>query len=61
VARYSPDALRSELGGEFDLVESRREEHGTPTGARQAFTYCLCRYRPRAPSANAESTTTTAA
>jgi SAM-dependent methyltransferase len=48
VARYSPDVLHSEFGSDFRLVESRREEHRTPLGARQAFTYCLCRYEPHA-------------
>lgn len=46
VARYSPNALHSEFGPAFRLVESRREEHNTPWGTRQAFTYCLCRYEP---------------
>ena len=42
VARYSPEALHAEFGDGFRLVESRREEHETPWGAPQAFTYCLC-------------------
>lgn len=53
VARYSPDALHSEFGSDFRLVESRREEHDTPWGARQAFTYCLCRYEPHASARHA--------
>ncbi len=48
VARYSPVALHSEFGSDFNLIESRREEHRTPWGASQAFTYCLCRYEPHA-------------
>ncbi len=44
VARYSSERLHGEFGAEFELVETRREEHSTPWGARQAFTYCLCRY-----------------
>ncbi len=44
VARYSPGTLHDEFGTDFRLLESRREEHRTPWGARQAFTYCLCRY-----------------
>lgn len=48
VARYSPTALHGEFGPDFRMVESRREEHHTPWGALQAFTYCLCRYEPRA-------------
>jgi ubiquinone/menaquinone biosynthesis C-methylase UbiE len=43
VARYSPDALHAEFGPGFQLVESRREQHLTPWGAPQAFTYCLWR------------------
>lgn len=46
VARYAPDALHHEFGADFRLVQSAREEHVTPSGARQAFTYCLCRYEP---------------
>ncbi len=44
VARYSPTTLQGEFGPEFTTVESRRDEHHTPKGAVQAFTYCLCRY-----------------
>ena len=42
VARYSPEALHAAFGPDFRLVESQREEHETPWGAAQAFTYCLC-------------------
>lgn len=53
VARYSPSALHREFGRDFRLVESRREEHSTPSGGRQAFTYCLCRYEPHASTRHA--------
>jgi ubiquinone/menaquinone biosynthesis C-methylase UbiE len=43
VARYSPTALHAEFGSDFRVVDSRREEHHTPWGTAQAFTYCLCR------------------
>jgi ubiquinone/menaquinone biosynthesis C-methylase UbiE len=43
VARYSATELHAEFGADFRVVESLREEHHTPWGARQAFTYCLCR------------------
>jgi len=46
VARYSPEALHREFGDGFALVNSHRELHTTPTGAQQAFTYCVCRVRP---------------
>jgi SAM-dependent methyltransferase len=46
VRRYSPTELHNEFGLEFQLLESRREEHRTPWGAPQAFTYCFCRYEP---------------
>ncbi len=48
VARYSPETLHGEFGNDFRLVESRREEHRTPWGTQQEFTYCLCRYEPHA-------------
>ena len=44
--RYSAEALHSEFGAEFDLIASQREEHVTPAGVTQAFTYCVCQYRP---------------
>ena len=41
VVRYSPECLLSELGEGFEPIESAREEHCTPTGATQSFSYCL--------------------
>jgi SAM-dependent methyltransferase len=46
VARYSPDALHHEFGADFVVLASQREEHRTPSGAVQWFTYCLCRFQP---------------
>lgn len=43
VHRYSPEALHAEFGSPFRLIASEREEHITPSGASQAFVYCLCR------------------
>ena len=43
VVRYTPSALHDEFGSAFRLLDSVREEHVTPSGARQAFVYCLCR------------------
>lgn len=43
VARYTPHELHAQFGEEFTLLESHRELHTTPSGATQAFTYCLCR------------------
>ncbi len=43
VARYSAAELHATFGSDFELVESRREEHTTPSGATQWFTYCLFR------------------
>ena len=48
VARYSPQGLHGAFGSDFRLIASRREEHLTPRGTRQAFTYCLCRFEPAA-------------
>lgn len=50
VARYSPTALHGEFGPDFQLVASERELHTTPAGGHQAFTYCVCRFAPRAPA-----------
>lgn len=44
--RYSADALHAEFGPEFRLISSQREVHVTPSGVAQAFTYCICEYRP---------------
>jgi hypothetical protein len=46
VRRYSPSELHDEFGRDFTLQESRREEHHTPWGTVQAFTYCACSYEP---------------
>ncbi len=43
VARYSPTQLHAEFGAPFALLESHRESHTTPSGATQAFTYCVFR------------------
>jgi ubiquinone/menaquinone biosynthesis C-methylase UbiE len=45
VVRYSPDAMHSEFGQGFRLLDSVREDHHTPMGTTQAFVYCLCRYQ----------------
>ena len=46
VVRYDPTQLHAAFGPGFALVESRREEHITPSGGSQWFTYCLCRFQP---------------
>lgn len=43
VMRYSPETLEAELGSGYRLRSSRHEEHHTPGGRTQAFTYCLFR------------------
>lgn len=43
VVRYSPETMHAQFGTGFRLLESVREEHHTPSGATQAFVYCLCR------------------
>ena len=45
VARYGPEQLHGQFGSDFQLIESVREEHHTPAGAVQPFTYCLCRIK----------------
>ena len=41
VVRYDADTLQTEIGLGFRLVESRIEDHITPSGGRQQFLYCL--------------------
>ena len=45
VARFGANELHAEFGSRFELVDSCREHHTTPTGAIQVFQYCLCRLR----------------
>ena len=47
VVRYSPEALHTEFGAAFRLLDSAREDHRTPGGSVQAFVYCLCRVEPQ--------------
>jgi hypothetical protein len=44
-ARYDADALAAELGDRFQLERSEREEHVTPSGAVQPFTWVVLRRR----------------
>lgn len=46
VRRYSALALAAELGADFELEVDEREQHATPFGTTQSFTYC--RFRRRA-------------
>ena len=39
VARYSADTLASALGSEFTLVDTLHDDHTTPSGGRQPFTF----------------------
>lgn len=43
VQRYDAVELGEELGEQFELLDHWREEHVTPTGAVQAFTWCAFR------------------
>jgi SAM-dependent methyltransferase len=45
VRRYSPESVAEALGEEFELVTGRCEDHVTPSGADQAFSYALLRFR----------------
>lgn len=45
VARYDASALHAQFGGQFELLDSRRETHLTPSGKEQRFVYCFCRLR----------------
>jgi ubiquinone/menaquinone biosynthesis C-methylase UbiE len=39
VARYSAETLASTLGFEFTLVDALADNHRTPSGGRQSFTF----------------------
>jgi len=41
VTRYSAESLRKECGPAFVLRQDKSETHRTPSGAAQAFLYCL--------------------
>lgn len=43
VRRYDTAGLQRELGGMFQRVDDWREEHVTPWGAAQSFTWCAFR------------------
>ena len=43
VVRYSAESLAGELGAGFELLDTVREEHQTPSGAIQRFQYSLLR------------------
>lgn len=45
VVRYSVESLAEVLGSAFELVAERREEHVTPRGAVQPFTWVAGRMR----------------
>lgn len=40
VMHYSPEKMSAVLGGSFQLIETRTENHLTPAGASQSFVYC---------------------
>ncbi len=43
VQRHSPETLQAALGSDLELVESRDEDHVTPSGSVQRFTFALFR------------------
>ena len=40
IVRYSPESMSTVLGNSFRLVETRQEDHVTPSGSLQSFVYC---------------------
>lgn len=46
VARYSPAQLAAEVGGQWQLTSQDRQEHTTPTGAVQPFTWVALQKQP---------------
>jgi hypothetical protein len=45
VSRYGPDELARALGGDFVILDAEREEHVTPGGVIQPFTWVAARLR----------------
>lgn len=45
IARYTPEQLYAEFGGDYQLLRSITEDHVTPAGNHQEFIYCYCRKR----------------
>lgn len=43
VMRYSAEELHAQFGTSFALLSHEREDHHTPFGTVQRFTYCYCR------------------
>ena len=41
VVRYSPDSLSAALGPDFSLVHAEAQDHITPGGAVQRFTFAV--------------------
>lgn len=56
VCRYSPDTLAAEFAPDFRAVATRTEQHRTPGGADQPFTWVS--FRPTATSTSATTDTT---
>lgn len=46
VMRYDADALGTVLGTGFEVVETLREQHVTPSGSKQPFTWVAARRTP---------------
>lgn len=53
ITRYTAGGLHAEFGSAFRVLDSVREEHATPSGATQAFVYCLCQVEPSGPTTDA--------
>jgi SAM-dependent methyltransferase len=47
VARYGPDELAAAFGAAFTTVATRREEHRTPSGSLQPFTWVALEHAPK--------------
>lgn len=43
VARYDAEGIHRVLGARFEKLGQAEEEHETPGGGQQSFTYCFCR------------------
>jgi hypothetical protein len=49
LCRYGPEELHREFGGSFEHLAHLREQHITPSGARQGFSTASVRFALRTP------------
>ena len=46
IVQYNAKTLQTELGDQFQLLQSTQENHPTPAGNEQLFSWCVLRFKP---------------